>query len=94
MTLTKGDLKKVEELIDKKLDSQKKNIVTEVVIKVVSEVANHVDHVFEKYRNEMNEKFDPIIKEIQTEPQERTILNNRLEEHEDRITVLEVKAGD
>lgn len=92
MALTKGDLKKVEGLIDKKLDEQENNIVSEVVSKVVPEVANHVDKVFERYRNEMNEKLDPILKEVQTEPQERAILNNRLEEHEDRITALEAKA--
>ncbi|HEX6977456.1 MAG TPA: hypothetical protein VF185_03870 [Patescibacteria group bacterium] len=87
MTLTKGDFKKLEEKFATKEE------LRQFKEDVVSEVSEQVDKIFEKYRDEFATKIDPILKEVQTEPQERAILSNRLEHHEGRITILE-KASD
>ncbi len=91
MTLTDGDIKKLKKVFATK-DDLKKAIEENNKI-LISDIADRMDEVFAKYRDETAIKFDPIIREVQTEPNERAILSNRLEEHEDRITTLEAKAN-
>ncbi len=77
MTLTKGDLKNIGDIVDRKLDLRLEKQKTEI------------ESLLIEHRSQFFNKIDPILEEVQTEPQERAILSSRLDEHDDRITALE-----
>jgi len=67
MTLTKGDLSQ----IDRRLETQKEEILDEM------------DEKLTMLRSNLFEKIDPILKEVTTAREERTLVENRLEKLEE-----------
>ncbi|KKS25884.1 MAG: hypothetical protein UU87_C0008G0001 [Parcubacteria group bacterium GW2011_GWA2_42_11] len=63
MTLTKGDLKQIDNLIERRLDDQEGKFE-----KKLTEI-----------KSEFFEKIDPILKEVTTAREERPLIENRLE---------------
>jgi hypothetical protein len=43
------------------------------------------------FKSELFEKIDPILKEVVASREERVIIDHKISDHEDRITVLEAK---
>lgn len=44
---------------------------------------------FQKYRSDLFDKLDAILKEVQAGREEQTLIAHRVSDHEDRIEVLE-----
>lgn len=44
---------------------------------------------FAEFRNELYEKLDEILIEVQASREERVVIGHRLSNHEDRVTALE-----
>jgi len=73
MTLTKKDLQEIDRRLEDRFESFRDEIFG----------------AFEKFRSEFFEKIDPILKEVLASREEREIINHRVSDHEDRITVVE-----
>ena len=73
MTLTKKDLQEIDRRLEDRFESFKDEIF----------------EALEKVRSEFFEKIDPILKEVLASREEREIINHRVSDHEDRITVVE-----
>lgn len=44
---------------------------------------------FQKYRSDLFDKLDTILKEVQTSREEQTVIGHRLADHENRLETLE-----
>lgn len=44
---------------------------------------------FQKYRSDLFDKLDVILKEVLASREEQTLIGHRISDHEDRIEVLE-----
>ena len=86
MTLTKGDLKEVRTILtqelakqegrfDFKLESQKDDILEEIDEKLI------------KFRSDLFNKIDPILKEVTTAREERPLIISRIEKIEKKLQI-------
>ncbi|MBU0569993.1 hypothetical protein KKB40_04400 [Patescibacteria group bacterium] len=73
MTLTKNDLRQIENLLDGKIVNMEEKFGT----------------ILTGFRSDFYEKIDPILKEVLTARDERPIIVHRQSDHEDRIENLE-----
>lgn len=71
MALTKSDLNKVDDLLDKKLEIK----LTDKLDKQEQKLENKLT----EFKSEFFEKVDPILKEVTTAREARTLVENRLE---------------
>lgn len=69
-----------------------KSFLTEKDISILEERFKEIfltREEFQKYRSELFDRFDVILKEVQTNREERTLMANRMSEHGYLITALE-----
>lgn len=82
MALTKSDLTKIGDLLDKqelKFESKLIDIEQKFEDKLV------------EFKSDFFEKVDPVLKEVTVSREERTVLSEQTRRHEDRITNIEEK---
>lgn len=93
MALTKSDLTKIGDLLDKqelKFESKLDNIGKEFESKLDSVEQKFEDKLVE-FKSDFFEKVDPVLKEVTVSREERTVSSEQIRRHEDRITVIEEK---
>lgn len=81
MTLTKGDLK----LIDKLIDGQKKDILGEVDSKLQTqkqEIFDEMDIKLQNLKSDFFERIDPVLKEVVIARDERPLIIDRIQKLE------------
>ena len=75
MALNKNDLTQIDIRLDRRLKSQKEEILEEIDEKLDEKLAN--------LKSEFFERIDPILKEVVTSREERPLIVNRLEKLEE-----------
>lgn len=104
MALTKSDLTKIGDLLDKqelKFESKLDNVGKEFESKLDSveqKFESKLDSVEQKFeeklvefKSDFFEKVDPVLKEVTVSREERTVSSEQIRRHDDRITVIEEK---
>lgn len=62
------------------------------VDKKIESVKEELGAMMTKFKNEILSHIDPVMKELATSREERTILGHRVDDHEKRISHLETPA--
>ena len=95
MALTKSDKTYIENILNKALNGQESKFEN-VLIKQESKFENKLDEIEQKFENKLIKfrddfytKIDPILKEVVTNRDERTLLSAHSKDHTDRIENLE-----
>ena len=70
MALTKGDLRQIGQLLDRKMDDKLNN------------QEDRFERRLEEFRSDFFEKIDPVLKEVMASREERALIENRLEKLE------------
>jgi DNA repair ATPase RecN len=90
MTLTKGDLKQVEGVVYGVLGGKDLDKIAHIVSKELDEKLDEVlDEKLTKFRSDMYDHLDEILREIVAMREEQEMNAHRLSDHEDRIEKLE-----
>ena len=74
MALNKDDLTQIDRRLDRRLKSQKEEILEEIDEKLDEKLTN--------LKSEFFERIDPILKEVVTAREERPLIENRMEKLE------------
>ena len=64
-------------------------VVSLVITKELTEQEEKYEKAVEKYKSEILDRVDPVLKEVVTKREERTIRAEQTRRHENRIEVLE-----
>lgn len=75
------------------LSNQDKKDIKQIVERQVDDNNQKIEQMFIKFRSDFYDKIDPILKEVVASREERTIVAEKLSNHEDRIEKLEQAAA-
>ncbi|MEK7526176.1 MAG: hypothetical protein AAB546_01710 [Patescibacteria group bacterium] len=67
------------------LENRLNKFKTEVVDEVVERISDNFDRALESQRSKFLEDIDPILKEVTTAREERTLIENRVEKLEEAV---------
>ena len=88
---TKDDLKMYATKDDLKMHATKDDLKMYATKDDLIDFKDEILKLLTKFRSDMYDKLDGILKEIVASRQEQTILSHKVSDHEDRITSLEAK---
>ena len=94
MALTKKDWQEIDKrfaVIDKRFEQVDKRFeqLDRKFESRLEDFREDILNIFDKFRSDLFDRIDPILKEVLASREEREIVSHRLSDHEDRITVLE-----
>lgn len=79
MTLTKSDLNEIKSIVDKVVDERLEEKLNSKLSGFRSEMLDEIDVKLTNLKSEFFDRVDPVLKEVMTAREERSLIENRIE---------------